>query len=74
MIEIAGLNRTQRALADIMWGMNSKDEVLGFIRTLKGQSRKDAEVVMELMVLAVYDEIDTVNPEVAGLIDEISKR
>ena len=69
MIEIQGLNKTQRALADIMWGMNSKDEVMGFIKSLRGPTRQEAETVMEMMLWAVWDECGEITTETKELVD-----
>jgi hypothetical protein len=58
MIEIANLNKTQRALADILWTMNGHDEVMSFIKSLQGPTRQEAETVMELMLWAIWDECE----------------
>jgi len=58
MITIEGLNKKQRALADIMWGMNGKEEVLSFIGSLRGPTRQEAETVLELMLWAIWDECE----------------
>ena len=68
-ITVAGLNKRQRALADILWGMNGREEVDSFINSLKGPTKKEAQLVLEMMMLSVWDNIDTVDPEVAELID-----
>lgn len=57
-MQIEGLNKTQRALADIMWGMDSKDQVTAFIASLRGQQQRDAQTVLELMLLAIWDECE----------------
>lgn len=57
-ITIEGLNKRQRAIADIMWSMDGKEQVMGFIRSLKGQHRQDAETVLELMLWAIWDECE----------------
>lgn len=57
-ITIEGLNKKQRALADIMWAMNGKDEVMSFIHSLRGTNRQEAETVLELMLWAIWDECE----------------
>jgi len=57
-IHIEGLTDRQRAIADVLWMMNGKDAVLGFIRSLEADTRKDAMVVLNMMVAAVMDEIE----------------
>ena len=68
-ITIVGLNKRQRALADILWGMNGREEVDSFINSLRGPTKQEAELVLELMMLSVWDEIDTVDDSVKELID-----
>ncbi len=68
-ITIEGLNKTQRAIADIMWNMNGKDEVMAFIRSLKGPTRQEAETVLELMLWAVWDECED-TPDARRVIDQ----
>jgi len=59
-IEIQGLNHRQRALADVLWLMNSKEDCQRFIASLHPTMRKEAEVVVEMMILAVCDEVEDV--------------
>jgi hypothetical protein len=70
MIEIEGLTQRQRAIADVLWMMNGKDAVLSFIQSLEADTRKDALVVLNMMVATVMDEIQTVEPEVKELLDK----
>lgn len=68
-IQIEGLNKTQRALADIMWSMNGKEQVMGFIRSLHGRHRQEAETVLELMLWAVWDECSEITTETKEVVD-----
>jgi hypothetical protein len=70
-IEINGLNKRQRAIADVLWLMQSKADALRFIASLEPQTRKDAETVIEMMQLAVIDECDTVDDLVKSIIDNL---
>lgn len=72
-ITIQGLNKTQRAIADIMWNMNGKEEVMAFIRSLKGPTRQEAETVLELMLWAIWDECDDTQ-EASRVIKELVDR
>ena len=72
-IVIEGLNKKQRALADIMWSMDGKEEVLGFIRSLKGQNRQEAETVLELMLWAIWDECGEITTETKELLDNLAR-
>lgn len=66
---IEGLNRKQRALADIMWGMDGHAQVETFIRALHPKDRQEAETVCELMILAYIDQQMHVDDEVKLMID-----
>ena len=70
-IEITGLTTRQRAIADVLWMMNGKDSVLSFINSLEAETKKDAMVVLNMMVAAVMDEIDLVEDLVKSEIDRI---
>jgi hypothetical protein len=60
-IQIEGLNGRQRALADVLWMMNSKEDVQRFIGALHPTMRQEAETVVEMMILAVCDEVESVD-------------
>ena len=60
-IQIEGLSAKQRMLADIMWEMNTEAEVKAFIRSLPENDRKQAKVVCELMILALFDDVNHVD-------------
>jgi hypothetical protein len=70
-IEITGLNKRQRAIADVLWLMNSKEDALRFIASLEPQTRRDAETVIEMMQLAVIDECDSIDDSVKSIIDNL---
>lgn len=55
-IQLEGLTQRQRKIADILWMMNGRDQVNGFIASLQGDFRRDAETVVEMMKLAICDE------------------
>ena len=71
MIQIEGLNKRQRAIADVLWLMNSKADALRFIASLEPDTRRDAETVIQMMMLAVIDECDTVDDSVKELLDSL---
>ena len=71
MIQIEGLNRRQRAIADVLWLMQSKADALRFIASLEPQTRKDAETVIEMMQLAVIDECDSIDDSVKLMLDNL---
>lgn len=60
MIEIQGLSKKQRMLADIIWALDSQQQVETFIASLPPKDRKEAQTVTEMMVLAFFDQCDDV--------------
>jgi hypothetical protein len=56
MIEIHGLNAHQRILADILWNLDSMDQVNTFFSTLDDEERMEAKTVLEMIILATFDE------------------
>lgn len=73
MITIEGLNKRQRMLADIIWSLDSKEQVTAFISTLPAKQKKEAIVVTQMMVLAFIDEVDTIDDDVVELIDNLRR-
>ena len=57
MIEIQGMNPKQMALADIMWGISSKEGVDAFIQTLPAVEQRECKTIIQMMQLAFLDEI-----------------
>jgi hypothetical protein len=68
-IQITGLNRKQKMLADIIWALDSQEQVLNFIASLPPKDRKEAETVTQLMILAFFDEV-TDTQEACQVIDQ----
>jgi len=70
-VEIRGLSKRQRAIADVLWMMNGKDAVLNFINSLEADTKKDAQVVLNMMVAAVMDEITDIDDLTKSELDRI---
>ena len=74
---IDGLNAKQRMLADIIWKLDTKERVDAFIQSLPKKERVQAEIIVQLMILAVveqcYDGINQEMPEAKSLIDKCRK-
>jgi hypothetical protein len=73
MITIEGLSRKQKMLADIIWALDSQDQVQTFIASLPPKDRRDAQTVTQLMILAFLDEVtDTTDARrvIADLVDK----
>jgi hypothetical protein len=61
MITIAGLNPKQRALCDIMWGLEEYAAVEAFIATLPRAERMECRTLIQMMLAAFVDEITQVD-------------
>lgn len=68
MITIEGFTKRQRMLADIIWALESQQQVEMFISTLPKRQKQEARVVCEMMILACIDEVDTVDESVVELL------
>jgi hypothetical protein len=68
-IQITGLTKRQRAIADVLWMMNTREDAERFIASLAPDTQRDAETVVEMMQLAIIDEIDTVDDATRLIID-----
>lgn len=55
-MEIQGLNKRQRKIADMLWSMNTRDEVKAFINGLPSDMKRDGQLVLDMMILAVIDD------------------
>lgn len=69
MITIEGLTNKQRLLADIIWSLDTQEQVRSFISTLPARDRLEAQLVTQLMILAFIDEVDSIDPETVELIN-----
>jgi hypothetical protein len=73
MIEIEGLNKKQRMLADIIWSLDTQDQVRAFIASLPAKDRVQAQLVTQMMILAFIDEVNTIEPETVELINSFKE-
>jgi len=70
-IEITGLSKRQRAIADVLWLMKTREDAERFIHSLEPATRQDARTVVEMMQLAIIDECDSVDDSVKSIIDNL---
>ena len=70
-VQITGLSKRQRAIADVLWMMNTREDAERFIASLEPQTQRDANTVVEMMQLAIIDEIETVDDSVKSIIDNL---
>jgi hypothetical protein len=68
-VQIQGLSKRQRAIADVLWMMKTREDAERFIASLAPDTQQDALTVVEMMQLAIIDECDTVDESVKLLID-----
>jgi len=73
MIQIEGLNKKQRMLADIIWSLDTQDQVKAFIATLPAKDRLQAQLVTQMMILAFIDEVNSIEPETVELINSFKE-
>lgn len=69
-IQIQGLTERQKRIADCLWILDGKEAVLGFINSLEGATRRDAHVVLYMMVAAFSDEVEQIFPETHEVLDK----
>ena len=69
LVQIQGLSKRQRALADVLWMMKTREDAERFIASLEPQTQQDANTVVEMMQLAIIDEVDTVDESTKLIID-----
>jgi hypothetical protein len=68
-ISIDGLTQRQRIIADVLWAMDSHQEVENFITSLSGATQLEARTVMILMTWAMLDTVQDTN-----LAEEVLKK
>ena len=73
MIAILSLSPKQRALADILWQIDSSEAIQAFISALRPLDQREAQTIMELMVLAHHDAVDSVC-EAESVLNRIRER
>lgn len=57
MIEIDGLNLEQRCIADMIWNMDTQEDVYEFINSLEGNQQRDAVTVLKMIMWATLDQV-----------------
>lgn len=56
-MDIIGLSPLQQDLADKIWALDSQEALTEFVSCLPRSLRREVQVVMELMVLAAFDQV-----------------
>jgi hypothetical protein len=64
MIEIIGLTKRQKILADILWNIDEWDQVQVFVNSLPRRDRIDCEGILEMMRMCLVEQYaEAVNPK-----------
>lgn len=71
MIKIDGLTKAQAKLLDIMWNMDTLEQVEKFIKTFGPKRQRECWTLIELAKLAAIDEVEEINNSTIDLIDNI---
>ena len=64
MIEIQGFTEQQQLIADQLWRAQSAEEIREIADRIPPEHRRDAWVVLQMIIAAGLDEIHTVEPEI----------
>lgn len=56
-IQVEGLTQRQRIIADVLWAMDTPEQVSSFIASLPQPTQSEAQTVMSLMIWAMLDSV-----------------
>ena len=70
-IQILGLSPLQRDLADRIWSMDTEDQVQEFVSTLPRSLKREAWVVMQMIIASELDNQMEVSPDVQAYISSL---
>ena len=76
-IIITGVNKKQQKMLDKLWSFKTEREVKAWKKTLKPKSRRQAETLEQLIILATLDEMineDHDFEEANDIIDKMMSR
>jgi hypothetical protein len=59
MIEIEGFSPKQMLLADLVYSCKTRDQVDALVKALPQEDRLEAQVVIDMIILAYIDEINS---------------
>ena len=67
MIEIEGFSPKQMLLADLVYSCKTRDQVDALVKALPQEDRLEAQVVIDMIILAYIDEINSTELAEKGL-------
>lgn len=68
---IRGFSELQKSLADRIWSMDTREEVDEFVSTLPRSLRREAWVVMNMIIWAELDQVMEVSPNVKNYLSSL---
>lgn len=75
MIKLDGLTETQYAICEILWGLDSFDDIVNWVDEQDEFDRREALLMMELMTLASLDDEPCTDLSMAvSIIDKIKNQ
>lgn len=72
MATITGLTELQRDIADRLWALDTTEAVEAYIATLPKSLKREAWVVMNMIIWAELDDIEDITDATQDLIRSIS--
>ena len=72
-IEITGLTKRQKVLADVMWNIDEWDQVQVFINSLPRRDRIDCEGILEMMRMCLVEQYTDVLKAEGVITDEFKE-
>lgn len=68
MITIQGLSAVQRDIADRLWQLDTREDIESYIATLPRSLKREAWVVMNMIIWAELDDIEDITDATQDLI------
>lgn len=72
MPTITGLTELQRDIADRLWALDTTEDINDYIHSLPKSLRREAWVVMQMIIWAELDDIKDIRDDTQALIRSIS--
>jgi hypothetical protein len=73
-IELQGLTKQQYQIAELLWSCDTQAQVEQLKSSLPPEYRRQADVVHELMIAAVFDQYEDIDEYTKTLIDHCRSR
>jgi hypothetical protein len=70
-MSVEGFTPLQQDLADKIWGMDTQDQIQEFVSTLPRSLKREAWVVMQMIIASELDNQMEVSPDVQAYISSL---